>query len=155
MNLAIEKRSFFITEKLKRRSFIDFMQGNWNSLDPEEKKKILSSLGRFIRKIHNARISMPDLYLWHIFIEQNPAGEYEFAVIDLHRMKLNVKNNRTFARDLGAFDFSLAPEYFDDDMRKLLVTSYMGDDCYTDEETLWRGIKARSTVLNERRTRDY
>ena len=48
-----------------------------------------------------AGISLPDLYVWHIFLTTEMAsGKLEFAVIDLHRMKRNVTNKNEQLKNL-------------------------------------------------------
>ena len=88
---GLERKSFFITEKLPGRELTDFVSEKWSQLNRQQKEKIIVSLGKLVRKIHDARISLPDLYLWHVFIKENHnLGQYDFAVIDLHRMGHNV-----------------------------------------------------------------
>ena len=90
---GIENKSFFVTEELKSRCLTDFVRENWHSLKQQQKEKIITGLAAFIRKIHVSNICMPDLYIWHIYITEN-AGQYEYAVIDLHRMSRNVTSRR-------------------------------------------------------------
>ncbi len=158
--LGLEKKSFIVTEKINGAPLTDFVTANWPNLDQPQKEKIITAMAKFVRKIHNAEISMPDLYLWHIFIAKTPPAddvtEDDFAIIDLHRMRINVSNKNARIRDLGALDFSMQEKYFDDSLRKVFLNTYM-DTADADERTvLSRKIKNRSRVLAGRRRRpDY
>ena len=152
---CFEKRSFVITEKMTDQCLSDFVRENWDQLDGSSREKIISSLAKTIRKIHDAKIVMPDIYVWHVFITENSPGEYEFSFIDLHRMKINVNSKRQFARDLGAFDFSMNEKYFDDGVRQVFLESYLNGDSGS-YDVLNKKVKARSQVLSARRSRvDY
>ena len=68
--LGVERRSFFVTEKLRGQCFTDFLSRRWAGLDRIEREKIITGLAVFVRRIHDAGISLPDLYVWHIFITE-------------------------------------------------------------------------------------
>ncbi len=153
--LYLERRSFLITEKLPGCCLTDFVRDNWTTLSRQKKEMLMTSLGRFVRKIHDARISMPDLYVWHIFM-QSKDDRYDLAVIDLHRMSTNTASDRQRIRNLGALDFSMVSKYFDQDMRDLLLDAYFGDDFDADKATFCRKVLNRSMILaNRRRRPDY
>ena len=153
--LRLERKSFLITEKLPGCCLTDYIGDNWSTLGRDKKEKLTASLGRFVRKIHDARISMPDLYVWHIFM-QSKDDKYDFAVIDLHRMSANARGNRWRIRNLGALDFSMISKYFDQDMRDLLLDAYFGADFDGDKATFCRKVTNRSMILaNRRRRPDY
>jgi len=151
---GFEKSSFFITEEIEGVCLADFISDNWGSLSRPEKENIVTSIGKLCRKIHDARISMPDLYIWHFFIKERSLDQkdYEFAVIDLHRMSKNAGRNALY-RSLAALDFSLSPKYFDDYLRELLFESYMSDNFPHDRGELLRKVARRSDVLKARRRR--
>ncbi len=151
MVCGIEKKSFFITEKLGGECFADFVREKWAGLDESEKDKIMSSLAKVVWRVHEAKVSMPDLYVWHVFISKSDDGEYEFAIIDLHRMKLRVRSKSEFVRNLGAFDFSMLDKYFDDRVRRVFIRSYIDAGCDANEDALWSKMRSRSRVLSNRR----
>lgn len=151
MVCGIEKRSFFITEKLGGECLTDFVGEKWAGLDEGEKDKIMSSLAKVVRRVHDAGVSMPDLYVWHVFVSKGADGEYEFAIIDLHRMKLRVKSKSEFARNLGAFDFSMLGKYFDDRIRRVFIRAYIEAGDHMNEDALWSKMRSRSRVLSGRR----
>jgi len=154
LSWGFEKSSFFITEEIKGVCLTDFISANWDSLSRSEKENIVASIGKLCRKIHDARISMPDLYLWHFFIKERSLAQkdYEFAVIDLHRMSKNAGKN-AFYRNLAALKFSLSPKYFDDYLCELLLESYMSDNFPYNRGELLRNVSERSNVLAARRRR--
>ncbi len=155
MNFGLEKKSFFVTEKINGLCLTDFVAKNWSRLDRHQKENILTELAYTIRKVHSAEISLPDLYIWHFFIAESN-GQYNFTVIDLHRMRTNTGSRRRRIRNLGAFDFSLSDKYFDDRLRTTFFNAYMGDNPDGQKEAFLREIKKRSRQLAHRRRRpDY
>jgi tRNA A-37 threonylcarbamoyl transferase component Bud32 len=146
---AIEKRSFFITEKLTGQCLTDYVAQNWDNISDTKKQDIMKAIGRFVRKIHDAKISMPDLCAWHLFMTETD-GNYEFAIIDLHRMKVRLFSRMEVIRNLAAFDFSMLEKYFDDELREVFLKSYIGPD-FRGESMLKLGIKTRSRTLTRRR----
>lgn len=148
---GIERQSFFITEKIRGQCFSDFVVERWGHLERSQREGIMGSLGQLVRRVHDMGISLPDLYVWHIFIEDDGCGGYDLAVIDLHRMKVNVKNRNEQIRNLGAFDFSMLGEYFDGEIREVFLDAYLGRDLQVDKEAIRRRLKNRSAVLSKRR----
>ncbi|MHC4076081.1 MAG: lipopolysaccharide kinase InaA family protein [Planctomycetota bacterium] len=128
MKCGFEKRSILVTEKLNAQPMTEFVAENWRQFSSEEKEKLVTDLGGFVRRIHEAKISLPDLYLWHIFITQVSDKSCEFSVIDLHRMKRNVSDRNCQLRNLGRLDHSMTDKYFDEKMRQLLIKSYAGSN---------------------------
>ncbi|MHC5076428.1 MAG: lipopolysaccharide kinase InaA family protein, partial [Planctomycetota bacterium] len=102
IKLGLERRSFFVTEKLPGECMTDFVKEQWPNLERHEKETIIRELGLFVRKIHDLKVSFPDLYLWHIFLRQEE-GQWEFAIIDLHRMIYNVFKTNEQIKNLGRF----------------------------------------------------
>ena len=154
--LGLERKSFFVTEKLNGECFTDFLGRRWAWLERCEKEKITCEMAAFVRRIHDTAISLPDLYVWHLFIEEktneSADSSYEFAVIDLHRMRINAGRAQRI-RDLGALDFSMLDTYFDDELRRFFLDSYMSGATGSAKESFWRSVKKRSSVLSGRRRR--
>lgn len=149
---GLESKSFIITEQLRGRPFTDFAAQNWLQLTQPQKERIIISLAGVIRKIHDAGISLPDLYIWHIFIKENQrTGEWEFAVIDLHRMRHNVADTNQQIRNLGRLDHSMLDKYFDKAMRRLFIESYAGDDWPDGIASLAGKVKKYSAVVSSKR----
>lgn len=151
---GIEKASFVITEKIEGQVLTEFITENFATMSNDQKVALLTALGKFVRKIHDAKISMPDLYLWHIFIT-NPSplenNKYDFAVIDLHRMSVHL-NGIDRVKNLGAFDFSMNDKYFDDNLRKVFMKAYAKGRRFK-HKSLYTKARRRSRVLNKRRRR--
>lgn len=124
---GIERRSFFITEKIDGRSLIEFLLEHWNGFNTVQQEKLIVGMARFFRKLHDARLSLPDSYLWHLFVLEpiDPQQPYRFAIIDLHRMQINTATSRHAARNLGALLFSLPDEWFDTKLRELFLNTYL------------------------------
>jgi len=148
---AFEKRSFFISEALESAPLSDFVANNWPVFPMAQKEDIIRSLGETVRKVHDVGISMPDLYIWHVFIEPKESGGYEFTFIDLHRMRPNVKKAAEKIKNLGRLDFSLRRQYFTRPLRELLIHSYAGSDWPGGVCRLVKTVEAYSMKLSARR----
>ena len=148
-NFGLEKKSFFITEKLTGQCLTDYVAQNWDNISRTKKQDIMKAIGRFARKIHDAKISMPDLCVWHLFITET-GDDYEFAIIDLHRMKIRLFSRMEVIRNLAAFEFSMLDKYFDDGLRDVFLDAYTGSDC-RGKSFLRLAIKARARTLARRR----
>ena len=149
---GLERKSFLITEKLPGRALTDFVSEKWPQLTQQQKEKIIVSLGKFIRKIHDARISLTDLYIWHVFIKERPEpDQYDFAVIDLHRMEHNVSSQNKLIKNLGRLHHSMVAKYFDDRLKELLIKSYAGDDRQGGTAEFVRQVKKYSDLVSTKR----
>lgn len=143
--LGLERKSFFITEQIDGICLTDFITENWESISSTQKEQIASAMGKTIRKIHNARISMPCLFVWHLFLLNDALQNscYEFAVIDLHRAKINMILPCNYWRNLGDLYFSMSEKRFDDDLREILLDAYIADGHAIDKKTLKSRILTR------------
>lgn len=149
---CLERKSFFITEKLSGMALTDFVSEKWSQLSQQQKEAIIVSLGKLVRKIHEAQISLPDLYIWHVFIKENLNSEqYDFAVIDLHRMGHNISNQNQLLKNLGRLDHSMLDKYFDERLRKLLIESYAGDNRPEEITNLIQQVKKCSSAVSAKR----
>ena len=147
---GIENSSFFVTEELQSQCLTDFIRENWAGFEQQQKEKVITGLAAFIRKIHDLNICLPDLYIWHIYVTEN-AGEYEYAVIDLHRMSRNVTNRRLKIKNLGRMHHSMLDSYFDEDLKQLFVKSYVADGRHGDVIRLLAQVKRYSDIISARR----
>ena len=148
---GIENNSFFVTEELQSQCLTDFIRQNWNSLQQQQKEKIVTGLAAFIRKIHALNISLPDLYVWHIYITENAAGEYDYAVIDLHRMSRNVTSTSRKIKNLGRLHHSMLDSYFNEELKQLFVKSYAADGRDSDICKLLAKVKKYSDAVSAKR----
>lgn len=134
---GLEKKSFFITEKLNSTEFVEFISQSWQSLKRIQQQKIVTAIAKLIRRIHDRNIVLPDLSVWHIFISEDClSGQFQLSIIDLHRMRQNVQNQSKRIKDLGKFSWSMSGKYFDDELKDLFLIAYMRDN--------WQGNKAVS-----------
>ena len=154
---GLERESFLVTEELQSHRFTDFVAENWSRLTWSQKEKIVVDLAKLIRKVNDEAISLPDLYVWHIFIKEDEVrGEWDFAFIDLHRMSRGLKSPNRMAKDLGRLFWSMSSKYFDDGLKDSFVSAYMGDHWTGSKTALVGTIRRRVKVLAKRRKlKDY
>ena len=154
---GLERKSFFVSEKLDGLCLSDFVRENWNRMSRQEKEAVMADLGKFVRKIHDAQVNFPDMYIWHIFISPGKQRtEHRFSIIDLHRMEFNVTNRKKQVSNLGRFEYSLLDEYFNDSLRRLFVRSYAADVPGEDAERLYEKIKKYCRkLLSKRKQKPY
>jgi hypothetical protein len=148
---GVENKSFVVTEKLQTRCLTDFVRQEWHSLDKQQKETIMTGLAAFVRRIHALNVSMPDLYVWHIFLAENAAGKYDFAVIDLHRMSRNVTNKNHMIKNLGRLNHSMRDSYFDEELKQLFIESYAANSWDGDVAALMAQVKSHSDAISARR----
>lgn len=130
-----ERKSFFVTEKLNAMELADFVAQKWLLLEQAQQKKIISDIAKFIRRIHDLNISLPDLYLWHFFIAEDCLnGGCQLSIIDLHRMSTNVNSPRAKLKNLAKFYWSMSEKYFNDEIKDFLLDEYMANK--------WNGSKS-------------
>ncbi|HBG78181.1 MAG TPA: hypothetical protein DDW84_04935 [Phycisphaerales bacterium] len=153
--LGLERKSFIITESLPGPCLKDFIAQNWTKLPQSEKELLIASLAQFVRKVHKAHISLPDLYVWHLFLTEDKTaaglGKYDFAVIDLNRMKRNTKSKNERIKNLGRLWFSMTDKYFDKQMRRLLVRYYISGASDKRFEKFARRVKKYAARVSAKR----
>ncbi len=153
---GLETKSFIVTEELQAQCLTDFVRQEWHSLRQPQKEKIMTELAAFVRRIHALNISLPDLYVWHIFLAENGGGEYDFAVIDLHRMSRNVTNKNQKIKNLGRLHHSMLDSYFDEKLKRLFIESYAANDRDSDVTALAAQVtKYSDAVSAKRRQKQY
>jgi len=156
MTWGIENSSFLITEELQSQCLTDFTRENWQGFQRQQKEKIIAGLAAFIRKIHASNICLPDLYVWHIYITENTAGQYDYAVIDLHRMSRNVTSRRLKIKNLGRLHHSMLDNYFDEELKGLFVKFYATDGQNGNIKKLLKQVKRYSDAVSaKRRQKQY
>jgi hypothetical protein len=80
---GIERQSFFITEQLAGQCLMDVVRDTWRKLGSDEQNRLLGELAIWIQGIHRLNISLPDLYVYHLFVDKDGDGRYGFSVIDI------------------------------------------------------------------------
>jgi hypothetical protein len=153
--LGIERRSFFITRRIEGICLTDWLKQHRSDLRSLELEKKISVLGRLFRRIHDAGIRLPDLYVWHVFLLGDTDSDFtdnSFALIDLHRMKIRRKDIDQRTRDLGAFLYSMCEPFFEDRHRRLLTDAYLEGDLSFNRERFLSAVEHRRQTLQRRRS---
>jgi len=148
---GIERRSFFITEEIPGVSLTDFTGESWQEMPGPEKEQLMASLGRLIRKVHDLGLSLPDLYVWHVFLVRAQGHIKDLALIDLHRMQHGVRSWLARLNNLGALDYSMREEHFTPELKQIVWDNYLGNGFVMGKDRLQAKIRARSRVLRRRR----
>jgi len=150
---GLERKSFFMTEQLKSTCLLDFVIKKWHTLERKIQNRIIIAAAQLVRKAHRANISLRDLYIWHLFIDEGSLeNDCRLSVIDLHRMLRDVKNPNKKIIDMGALYWSMSSDYFDDEHKDLLVATYTRDGQADKKEKILAKIRNRAKVLDSRRT---
>jgi len=155
--LALESKSIIVTEQLHFQCLTDFVGRSWRSLDAGQKENLVRSIGHFVRRIHELQVSLPDLHIWHIFLRKRQTGhEYDFAVIDLHRMSRNVTDTKIRIKNLARLYHSMLDKYFDVGLKRLLIEAYAGTDWPYDLDTLLAHVIKQAAAFSAKRNpREY
>jgi hypothetical protein len=151
---GLERQSFFMTKKLAGQCLMDYVAQSWRSMGEDQQAQLLRELAKFCQKIHSLGVSLPDLYIYHLFIEPDPQGGHEFAVIDLHRMSINIPAWRMLScriENLARLNFSLRQEYFTMQQRMLVIKESLSDLSNDKIEKTITKIFQRSEQLGRRR----
>lgn len=154
---GLERKSFFVSEKIEGQCLTDFVRENWNKISRQQKEELMAELGRFVRKIHDAGINFPDLYIWHIFLrDDKQSSKIDFSIIDLHRMQQNVTERKKQIHNLGRFKYSMLDKYFDESVYRIFIESYACGDRPEDvDELAAKVIKYSHIVLGKRNQKKY
>ena len=124
----------------------------WHALERPRQDRIIIAMAQLARRAHQANISLQDLYIWHIFIdEESLEDDCRLSVIDLHRMLRNVKDPNKKIMDMGTLYWSMSSDYFDAEHKDLLVATYTGDGGAGGKEGALDRIRKRAEVLGSRR----
>ncbi|MBL7189878.1 MAG: hypothetical protein ISS70_26410, partial [Phycisphaerae bacterium] len=149
---GIERSSFIITEQLKSTCLLDFVIKEWRTLERPQQDRIVIAMAKLARRAHEANISLQDLYIWHLFIDEHGLeDDCRLSVIDLHRMLRNVKKPNKKIMDVGALYWSMSGDYFDGEHKDLLVATYAGDSRTGGKENVIAKISKRAKILDNRR----
>lgn len=151
---GIERQSFFITEQLAGQCLMDVIRQSWRTLGVEEQNRLLDELAIWIQGIHRLGISLPDLYVYHLFVDKGADGRFHFAVIDLHRMSVRVPPRRMVAcrvENLARLIFSMRQDYFTAAHKQMLLRTSLSDLPDGQAASLIDAIFRRSEQIGKRR----
>lgn len=137
-----ENFSFIITASARGETTLDeFLRTN---ADASERRRVLDSLAREIRKMHDARLASPDLFTRHVFLERG--AQPKFCLIDMARMDRGKKLSPGLrARDLAALNITAPLRFVSTRERLRFLQTYGGD------RLLRRLIVKRTNYLLARR----
>ena len=151
---GIERQSFFLTEEIEGCCLLDYLMESWKTLPPADKETLVVKLAKFFRKIHSAGLSLPDSYIWHVYMVNTIDGtdDYEFGMIDLHRMQIRTRGTGQAAMNLGRFLFSLPEGFMDTRLQSLFMESYLDTDFPGNKKSFVRNVKKwESKLLKQRK----
>ena len=149
----MEKQSFFITEELDQACLRDFVTSSWHTLDRAAQDHIIVAMASLARTLHGLNIAVPDLVVWHLYFEPATiADDMPWSIIDLHRMRQGIRSQRRKARDMSRLCWSMLPEYFDEDHKRLLLATYLDGLSDSHAQALTRVIERYTATLNKRHT---
>jgi hypothetical protein len=150
MTLGFERRSFLLTEQVKGVCMANFLAERWRGLDRAGRERIVVEMARLARRMYDVNVSLPDLYVWHLFIRPDPTADgYALSVIDLHRMVPKAWTTPGRLKSLVRLHWSMSPRYFDDELKELLVSTY-NEDGRIDLDYLARSIRDNARTLERR-----
>ncbi|MBL7215609.1 MAG: hypothetical protein ISS71_08020 [Phycisphaerae bacterium] len=150
---GIERQSFFVTEEIDGCCLLDYLMDSWKILPPADKEMLVIKLAKFFRKIHSAGLSLPDSYIWHVYMvnTSNETDDYEFGMIDLHRMQIRTRGNRPAAMNLGRFLFSLPEGFMDAHLQSLFLENYLNTDFFGNKKAFIDAVKKWEAKISKRR----
>ena len=150
---GIERQSFFVTKEINGCCLLDYLVSSWKTLSPADKETLVVKLAKFLRKIHSAGLSLPDSYVWHVYMVNTDDGtdDYEFGMIDLHRMQIRTRGTGQAAMNLGRFLFSLPAGFMDTRLETVFMESYLDTNFPGNKEAFGEHIKKWETKLLKRR----
>jgi hypothetical protein len=149
---CVEKRSLLITEELAGICLADFVALHWAGMSQAAREKLVCEMGELVHKICKARICLPDFYVWHIFINDKLRSDSRvLSVIDLQRMAHNVRGKRAEIENLARLHHSMREEYFEKEMKRLLVESYARAAQIGRVHALIEGVERRSAAISAMR----
>ena len=153
---GLEQQSFFVTEQIKGPCLLDYLAESWGCLEADQRNDLVIRLGRFFRKIHSAQIRLPDAYIWHVYrvLSDGADGGFELGMIDLHRMQIHKSGQRSAAKDLGAFLFSLPDGFMDEPLRLLFMDSYLRNGPFQNPNAFRKQVKSWELKIAARRRRE-
>ena len=97
LSLLRERFSFIITEEAPGQCLDDFVR---TCSDMPLRRRVFDELANMVRRMHDAGLAAPDLFLRHVFVDT--AGEApRFHLIDMNRLNVGQISLRQRARDIA------------------------------------------------------
>ncbi len=146
--------SLVVTEEIGGECLSDIVAGGWSGLDEQYRRRLLDAVAALAAKVHIAKLSLPDLYVWHYFITGESDGGVDMAVIDLHRMKLRAGEGE-FIRNMGSLHYSMYEKYFTPQERNYVIEQYCRIRGIAYDRFATRAINRSRIVTARRRNIEY
>lgn len=150
MRGPLERFSFLVTREIQGQCMADYIKQNWAAMSASDRQSLISSLGLLVRRIHQAGIHLPDLYVWHVFVTESEP-HHTLALIDLHRATNRGKSRSLKIRSLGALEYSMLETYFDAETKAHFWDAYFNGQSSADRKAFLRKVRCRARVLRRRR----
>ncbi|MDX9702775.1 MAG: lipopolysaccharide kinase InaA family protein [Candidatus Auribacterota bacterium] len=148
--LGVERSSFFLSEEIPNaRCLADWFL---TCSDTILRRRVLLALADTVRRMHGCKLSYPDLYMKHVYLNEKSIsnGSFRFVFLDLHRLRKKRRLSfQSRIRDLAAFCFSALPVFKDEEML-LFLNKYLEDQ--PDSDKWINAVTARIKRLKVRRT---
>lgn len=142
-----EKRSFIITGKISNaesleRKLPDYFDAPATTEDLKLRRNFIARLAAFIKKFHETNLRHRDLYLSHIFFDNNN----QFHLIDLARVfKPKLLAERFRIKDIAQIYYSAPGKYFSRTDRLRFYLAYSGCNKLTRKDKVFiRRVKNKS-----------
>ena len=145
-----EKFSFIITEAATGGQTIQqFLR---KCQDRAERRWVLDALARFVRRMHDAGLSTPDLFTRHLFLDISQDLP-QFCLIDMARLdRGRTTSRRLRARDLAALNITAPLREVSTKERVRFLRLYAGKR----DKALMRAVRRRAEKLLPRgKFRDF
>jgi lipopolysaccharide kinase (Kdo/WaaP) family protein len=150
---GFERSSFFITRQLEAVCLVDDVMDRWATRDRGDQDRMIKAMAHLAKRLHDGKISVPDLYVWHLFIwPVVPDGPVQFSLIDLHRMMPKRRGASWKMKELTRLYWSLLSDFFDADHKSLLLDTYFADLSDRTKRSRFKAIQTYSAILDKRRT---
>lgn len=139
LGVFFEKRSFIITEKIPNAESLERkLPDYFNSPSTIENLKLqrdfISELAKFIKKFHELKYRHCDLYLCHIFYDDDSG----FYLIDLARaFKPSLFARRFRVKDIAQLYYSASGKYFSKPDRLRFYLRYTGHSKLTSKDKVF------------------
>jgi lipopolysaccharide core heptose(I) kinase len=148
--LLREKFSFIITEAaIGAQTVQQFLRECPNRI---ERRHVFDALARFVRRMHDAGLSTPDLFTRHLFLDIHHEP-LQFCLIDMARLdRSRTTSRRRRARDLAALNITAPLRDVSTKERVRFLRVYIGKR----DKALFRAVRRRVKKLLPRgKFRDF
>jgi len=134
-----EVQSFLITAEIPGQSLEKWLPAQWadGNCDSIFLRELSDGLAELIRKLHGAGLIHRDLYLSHIFANEQNDGQTELYLIDLQRvLKPAWRWQRWVTKDLASLNYSIPAGIVSCSQKVRWLKQYLGVKKLSDDEKL-------------------